>query len=73
MAAYITGLSALDRHGREELEERWKYYQYDAIMNRDYSIDACIESGMRVVHTREWITVTITLATQPCVYRIVIV
>ena len=50
VAAYITGFGALDRRGQEELEERWKYYQYDAIMNRDYSIDACIESGKSVVH-----------------------
>jgi hypothetical protein len=49
VAAYITGLGALDRRGREELEERWKYYRYDAIMNGSYSIDARIESGKRVV------------------------
>ena len=49
VAAYIPGLGALDRRGQEELEERWKYYQCDVIMNVSYSIDACIESGKRVV------------------------
>ena len=41
----MNGRSALDRCMREELEERWKYYQYDTIMNNSYSIDARIESG----------------------------
>ena len=49
VAAYITGLGALSRRRREELEERWKYYRYDAIMSGNYSIDARIESGKRVV------------------------
>jgi len=49
VAAYITGLGALDKRGREELEQRWKYYRYDTIMSGNYSVDARIESGKRVV------------------------
>ena len=49
VAAYITGLGALNRCRREVLEQRWKYYRYDAIMNGNYSIDAHCESGKRVI------------------------
>ena len=49
MAAYITRLGALNRRRREELEQRWKYYRCDAIMNGNYSIGTHIESGKCVV------------------------
>ena len=49
MATYITGLGALNKRGQEELGERWKYYEYDAIMSGNYSVDARIESGKCVV------------------------
>ncbi|KAL7538852.1 hypothetical protein ACHAXR_012264, partial [Thalassiosira sp. AJA248-18] len=49
VAAYICGLSHMDKVDREILEHRWKVYNREAIRNGRRSIECRIDQGRRIV------------------------
>ena len=49
VAAYICGLSHMEKADREALEHRWKVYNRESIRNGRRSIDSRIDQGRRIV------------------------